>query len=100
MTMTQHENMQAALAHDARRPRWTRRRNTESVWSEDDATPGTPGHETIRAAWERIYNENYSTIAWAEIHDDGDAYFRLTGDGRIAIESYPGNSEIRQLAKF
>lgn len=78
------------------RPEWTRLHNAKVVWREDDADCGTPEHETLKVAWRRIFGVEYPAIclvSWDAVH----ATFRLFPEGRVAICSTPGESEIRVL---
>ncbi len=69
----------------------------ELVWAEDDATVRDPDHETLGAAWKRLYGEDFYSVEYLATktdHGDGDEY--VFPDGRIAWCSYPGGCEIRQ----
>ncbi len=70
----------------------TPRRTT--VWVEDDATPGTDGHESIDAAWLRICGVKLDTIDAIRVVDHGDCTEYHMPCGRIACTSYPGASTI------
>jgi hypothetical protein len=77
------------------RPGWTFPEYSSLVWREDDATVSCPGHETLEAAFVKIYKMKMPPPL--ETWDGGDAmYTRLPG-GIVMIEvSCPG-SEIRVL---
>jgi len=76
-------------------PEWADPRRSVRVWSEDDATAGCEGHETIGAAHRRVLGEDAPVAL--EAWDGGDAVFRLLPGGVVHVDSYPGNSEIRLL---
>jgi hypothetical protein len=68
---------------------------------EDDATLSDPGHETVEAAFKRIYKVEMCTPL--ETWDGGDALYKLMPEGEffvVLVESYPGNSEIRELLEY
>jgi hypothetical protein len=62
------------------------------VWSEDDATVGCSGHETLSAAFKRLYAVPMPEPI--EVYDDGDAVYKHLPINIIVCESYPGNSSI------
>jgi hypothetical protein len=64
------------------------------LWIEDDATPGTEGHETLAAAWQRLFNEPYDPKAAVKTEDWGDGTRYYFAHGRSAYASYPGNNAI------
>jgi hypothetical protein len=61
------------------------------LWAEDDAAPDA---ERLGAAWLRLFGEAFDHARAVVTIDYGDATFYLMPNGRIAIGSYPGNSEI------
>jgi hypothetical protein len=79
-----------------KKPEWTRHENSTTLWVEDDATVGDPGHETLGKAWRRLFGSDLPEKP-LESCDDGDATFNLYHGGVVAIASYPGNNNIRQL---
>lgn len=66
------------------------------VWQEDDAMP--PDYEHVDEAWLRMYGEPLNTKATppADFIDLGDCEMHRFGK-RLAITSWPGNSEIAEL---
>jgi hypothetical protein len=76
-------------------PMWIKKENTKTVWSEDDADCGLPGHDTLDAAFKRLYKA--TMLDPLETWDAGDASFKLLPAGIVVVASYPGNSEIREL---
>jgi hypothetical protein len=76
-------------------PDWTSSLNASKVWSEDDADVGLPGHVTLVAAFSRRYK--LPILDPVEVWDEGDAVYKLLPAGIVLVESYPGNSEIREL---
>ena len=65
------------------------------LWAEDDATCYSADHETLRKAWHRLFGEDFDVVkVRAEKIDHGDADEYRLQDGRVAIATYPGNSEI------
>jgi len=77
-----------------RRPSWTEPAASKRVWSEDDADIGCQGHETLDAAFKRLYPKK--TRAPIKKWDEGDATYELLSGGIVIVASYPGNSEIRE----
>lgn len=70
------------------------------LWQEDDATPGTEGHKTLKDGWLLCFGVTMPDFKTAvKKFDGGDAMYYLFDDGRIAVSSYPGGSEIRTLKK-
>ncbi len=80
---------------ETERPDWTYGRMSTKVWVEDDVTCSLPDHEGLSAAWRRLYGAEMPEPA--ETWDAGDASYMLIPGDLVAISSYPGNSEIRQL---
>ena len=77
------------------RPAWTTKESARTVWMEDDADVSAQGHETLERAFKRHYG--VITLKPVETWDGGDAVFKLLPAGIVVIDSYPGNSEIREL---
>lgn len=90
------DRQRPAATGEDERPEWSASQNSKSVWTEDEATCGDPDHETIKAAWRRSFGEDYPDVCLAS-WDAGDAVFRLFPKGRVAVCSFPGNSEIRVI---
>lgn len=64
------------------------------VWVEDDATPGTEGHEGLYGAWQRLFGEKLELFRAVKLTDYADGEDYLMPNGHIAYLSYPGNSAI------
>lgn len=69
-----------------------------TVWSEDDATPGTSGHVTLHMAWQTRYGEPLNTDKADRTDNQTDCvcYHFYGPPWRVAVLSWPGNSEIRE----
>lgn len=68
------------------------------LWVEEDATPGTPGHEGIEGAWRRLFGEDFDSRSAIEFEDGGDTTLYRMPNGAIACSSYRGNSAIYAAA--
>lgn len=80
------------------RPSWIDRAKLRRVWCEDDATYMLEDHEDLRDAWRRLYGEPYpGKKAAVEVFDGGDCDWILYPGGRVALSSFPGNSEIYEV---
>jgi len=66
-----------------------------ALWQEDDATPGTDGHEDLDAAWRRLFGEKLDTADATDVGGADDATFYVMPNGATAIASYPGGSMIQ-----
>jgi hypothetical protein len=51
----------------------------KKLWSEDDCTRGTPGHEYVGAAWKRLFGTEFDCKAWDVEIDHGDCIERQFG---------------------
>jgi hypothetical protein len=70
------------------------------MWSEDDATPGTDGHEGLGAAWERLFATPQPAEKDALAVDDvGDGVWLLLEDDVVVFASMPGQSAIYKMVK-
>jgi len=65
------------------------------IWQEDDATPGTDGHETVTAAYRRIFGKPWDKADVVSESDQGDGTLYTMNNGCQVWMSYPGNSFIR-----
>jgi len=77
------------------RPDWSWPERSLRVWIEDDADVLCQGHVGLEAAFARLFPDE--AIEPLESWDAGDAVYKLLPGGWVLIESYPGNSEIRQI---
>ena len=73
------------------------------IWMEDDATPGTEGHEDLAAAVKRLFDVDWRCDTLEsrreELRDDGDAIWYRIHNGNqygwfVVCASYPGNNSI------
>lgn len=64
------------------------------LWQEDDATPGTDGHETVGDAWERLFGETLITSQAEAREDCGDHDMLRMPNDHVVCLSYPGNNAI------
>ena len=71
------------------RPDWTLLERTCRIWTEDDATVGLPDHETLAAAFKRIYKVPMPDCL--ERYDDGESVYKRLPAHLVTCESYPGN---------
>lgn len=72
----------------------TRCRGYERAWIEDDATPGTEGHEGLDAAYRRLFGRERCEENVIAEKDGGDCNYVAMHHGEIVVSSYPGNSAI------
>ena len=69
----------------------------ELLWCEDDCTSGTPGHESIGAAWKRLFGTRYTDQQPTAVIDHGDCIERQFGS--ISVWNiYGAWHEIRRRA--
>ena len=71
------------------RPDWTLLERACRIWTEDDATVGLPDHETLAAAFKRIYKVPMPDCL--ERYDDGESVYKRLPAHLVTCESYPGN---------
>jgi hypothetical protein len=69
-------------------------RHGKAIWEEDDATPGTEGHETLSMAWQRLFGEQFDRAKALQTEDGGDADWLLMPNGKIVCSSFPGQTGI------
>lgn len=82
------------VCEECEKPIWMKE-PFSSVWTEDNSLP--IGGETMRAAWFRMFGERLILSACLAEYDGGEADYYLMPRGRIAVMSYPGSNEIREL---
>lgn len=75
-------------------------KNCISLWQEDDATPGTEGHETLAMAWKRLFGTDYKPETALSREDHGDCDFLMFENKIIVIASYSGNNSILEEIKI
>ena len=66
----------------------------KAVWTEDDCTTNDPDHESLCAAWLRLFSHPLDYKRAVKEEDGGDGHSYLMPNGYIAWASYPGGSSI------
>ena len=67
---------------------------TEVLWTEDDCTCGTEGHEGLGEAWLRLFGKPYDQNAEDSRIDHGDAIEHRFGD--ISVWDAPDGHQIER----
>lgn len=67
------------------------------IWVEDECTIHDKDHETLGAAWQRLYGHRLSFKDSVSKENLGDCQHYLMLNGKIVQESYPGNNGIYEL---
>lgn len=75
----------------------TPHRSRHQVWAEDDATVGTAGHETVRAAFRRLSGRELDPAEALSREDGGDGELLLLPGGWQVWWGYPGSSTISRI---
>lgn len=60
------------------------------LWSEDECTPGTPGHVTVDDKYQELTGEKFDSKAAVETEDGGDCFYYRMSTGLVVCMAYDG----------